>query len=119
MMNQGRARPKYIISCIIKDMMPVARVSFCIKTYQVAHNLSAMLRCTLYLDNSSNWPQYDSCELEKRVEVVFLGRVCISFKLIDSTRGRGRILLYKFILLSRDWRRNECRWTVFEVRILC
>lgn len=42
-MNQGRERPKYTASCITKDIMPVARISFCIHAYQDAHSSSMTL----------------------------------------------------------------------------
>ena len=54
----GKERPKYTTSCMTKDMIPVARTSFCIHAYQAAHRRSATFKWALYLETSSNWDQY-------------------------------------------------------------
>jgi len=40
MIIQGKLRPKYTTSCMVKLMMPVARTSFCMYVYQASHNFS-------------------------------------------------------------------------------
>ncbi len=72
MIIQGSERPKYTSSCITNDMTPVARTSFCIKAYQAAHKRSRTLKWTLYLEISSNWPQYVSGGDENSDVVEFL-----------------------------------------------
>ena len=58
-------------------MMPVANTSFCIHAYHAVHNRSATLRWVLYLEISSNWPQYVSGGAESSVEFLGLVRLIV------------------------------------------
>lgn len=84
----GKERPKYTSSCMTKDVMPVARTSFCIQAYQVTHRRSATFRWALYLETSSYWDQYvpaDSVEFLEQWLLVSGGGIWV------FGEGRGKV----------------------------